>query len=136
MVNTNAHARLVVDRTSSSTERVMQHSKKIEARQVGRAWLAQHPVALGPAAVSHGPAALINVSPTDWRILVLWTPDIAVERLARDISSGRCRRDRLRARARDLRAHLRPEIRERARTDFFPALDMGDDGLGPGDRFD
>ena len=90
----------------------------------------------GAATRSRGPIALIDVSPADWRILVLWTPDIAVDRLARDITSGRCRPDGLRARARDLRAHLRPDIRERARTDFLPALNMGDDGLAPGDRFD
>jgi hypothetical protein len=133
---------------ASSTERVMQHPKKIATRHVGDApgrskaharidpTVARPALALGPSTVSHAPFALIDVSPTDWRILVLWTPDIAVERLARDIRARRCRQDGLRARARDLRAHLRPEIRERARTDFFPALDMGDDGLGPGDRFD
>ena len=92
--------------------------------------------ALGTTTVPHRSIALLDVSHADWRILVLWTPDIAVERLARDIGSGRCRQDSLRTRARDLRAHLRPEIRERARTDFFPALDMGEDGLGPTHRFD
>jgi hypothetical protein len=126
----------------------MQHSKKIAPRHLGaaRRWpnpptriglTVNRPVPpFGSSTVSRGPIALIDVSPNDWRILVLWTPDIAVERLARDIRSGRLRRDGLRARARDLRAHLRPEIRERARSDFFPALDMGDDGLDPGDRFD
>jgi hypothetical protein len=127
----------------------MQHSKKIAPRHLGLVprWpnpptrigmTANRPVpaAFGASAVSRRSIALIDVSPNDWRILVLWTPDIAVERLARDIRSGRLRRDGLRARARDLRAHLRPEIRERARSDFFPALDMGDDGLNPGDRFD
>jgi hypothetical protein len=98
-------------------------------------WI-HHGSALGVLGTPHAHIALIDVSPTDWRVLVLWTPDIAVERLARDIKSGRGRRDGLRARARDLRAHLRAEIRERARTVFFPALGMGDDGLGPGDRFD
>ena len=106
----------------------MQSSKKLAPRLLRPA--------LGTAISARGPIALIDASPTDWRILVLWTPDIAVERLARDIRSGRCRSEGLRARARDLRAHLRPEIRERARTDFFPSLNMGDDGLGPGDRFD
>lgn len=79
---------------------------------------------------------LLNVAPADWRVVVRWAPDIAVERLARDIRSGRFCQDGLRARARDLRAHLCAEIRERARTEFLPALDMGTDGLGPGDRFD
>jgi hypothetical protein len=91
---------------------------------------------LGAAPEPPASIALLDVSPADWRILVLWTPDIAVERLARDIGSGRCGHNGLRARARDLRAHLRPDIRERARTDFFPALDMGDDGLNPAHRFD
>ena len=98
-------------------------------------WTRRHR-ALGTARAPHARIGLVDVSPRDWRVVVLWAPDIAVERLARDIGSGRFRHDSLRARARDLRAHLRAEIRERARTEFFPALDMGDDGLAPGDRFD
>jgi len=38
--------------------------------------------------------------------------------------------------ARDLRAHLRPDVRERARTELFPALDMASDGLESSAHFD
>jgi hypothetical protein len=31
---------------------------------------------------------------------------------------------------------LRPDIRERARTELFPVLDMANDGLEPSARFD
>jgi hypothetical protein len=88
--------------------------------------------ALGTSTGPPAPVASLDVASADWRTLVLWAPDIAVERLARDIGSGRFHNGGLRARAQDLRAHLRPEIRERARTEFFTALEMGDDGLGPG----
>ena len=66
-----------------------------------------------------------------WRILVSQVPRTAADRLARDIRAGQFPRDGLRARARDLAAHTRADIRERARTELFPALDMADDGLPP-----
>ena len=78
----------------------------------------------------------MDLAPAYWHLLVLHVPQIAVDRLARDIRSGRFGRDGLRARARDLRAHLRPDIRERARLELFPALDMGTDGLEPPAYFD
>jgi len=71
------------------------------------------------------------MEPAYWRLLVLHVPRIAVDRLTRDIHSGRFGRDGLRARARHLRAHLRPDIRERARTELFPVLDMANDRLVP-----
>jgi hypothetical protein len=98
-------------------------------------WARRHHT-LGARRAPHPTIALLDVASADWRVVVLWAPDIAVERLASDIQSGRFRQDGLRARARDLRAHLSAEIRERARTELLPALEMGDDGLGPGDRFD
>jgi hypothetical protein len=66
-----------------------------------------------------------------WRILVSRVPRTAADRLARDIRSGQFARAGLRDRARDLAAHTRADIRDRARTELFPALDMDDDGLGP-----
>jgi hypothetical protein len=101
----------------------------------GMRWARRHQ-AFGTRRAPHPTIALLDVPSADWRVVVLWAPDIAVERLASDIRSGRFRQDGLRARARDLRAHLSAEIRERARTELLPALEMGDDGLGPGDRFD
>lgn len=65
-----------------------------------------------------------------WRILVSRVPRIAADRLAGDIRSGQFSREGLRARARDLAAHPRVDIRERARTELFPALGMEDEGLG------
>ena|SRR5688500_6630454 len=101
----------------------------------GMSW-ARRSRALGTSTGPPAPVASLDVASADWRTLVLWAPDVAVERLARDIGSGRFHHGGLRARAQDLRAHLRPEIRERARTEFVTALDMGDDGPGPGTRFD
>lgn len=79
------------------------------------------------------PAALLAVvadlPPAYWRILVSRVPRTAADRLARDIRSGQFGRDGLRTRARDLDAHARPDIRARARTEFFPALDMESDSL-------
>jgi hypothetical protein len=80
--------------------------------------------------------AVVDLTPAYWRILVAHAPRIAADRLARDIRSQRFGRDGLRARARDLRAHRRPDIRERARTEFLPALEMADDGLERSTRFD
>jgi len=74
---------------------------------------------------------LLDLAPAYWRILVSRVPRTAADRLARDIRSGQFARDGLRSRARDLRTHSRPDIRERARLEFFPALDMGHDGLEP-----
>ena len=59
-----------------------------------------------------------------WRILVARVPRVAADRLARDIRSGPFARDGLRARARDLRAHVYPDIRSARAPSFFPALDM------------
>ena len=75
-------------------------------------------------------AAVLDLEPAYWRLLVLHVPGIALDRLTRDIRSGRFGPDGLLARAQDLRAHLRPDIRERARTEF-PELDTADDGLEP-----
>ena len=90
--------------------------------------------------VSHSPftrvPTVLDLEPAYWRLLVLRAPGIAVDRLTRDIRSGRFGRDGLRARAQDLRAHLRPDIRERARTELFPVLDMANDGLEPSVHFD
>ena len=78
----------------------------------------------------------MDLEPAYWRLLVLHVPQVAVDRLTRDIRSGRFGRDGLRARAHDLRAHLRPDIRERARNELFPVRDMANDGLDPSARFD
>jgi len=80
--------------------------------------------------------AVLELEPAYWRLLVLHVPSIAVDRLTRDIRSGRFGRDGLCGRAQDLRAHLRPDIRERARTELFPMLDMANDGLEPTAQFD
>ena len=80
-------------------------------------------------------AAVLDLEPAYWRLLVLHVPGIALDRLTRDIRSGRFGREGLRARAQDLRAHLRPDIRERARTELF-VRDMANDGLDPSARFD
>ena len=79
---------------------------------------------------------LVDLAPAYWRILVSRVPRIAADRLARDFRSGQFGREGLRARARDLRAHVRPDIRDRARIEFLPALDMAHDGLAPFVRFD
>jgi hypothetical protein len=79
---------------------------------------------------------VIDLAPAYWRILVSRVPRTAADRLARDIRSGQFGREGLRARARDLRAHVRPDIRDRARFEFLPALDMAHDGLEPFVHFD
>jgi hypothetical protein len=83
-------------------------------------------------------AAVLDLEPAYWRLLVLHVPRIAVDRLTRDIRSGRFGRDGLRARARDLRAHLRPDIRERARTELSTCSTWRPtaDGLEPSAHFD
>lgn len=78
----------------------------------------------------------LELAPAYWRILLLHVPRTAVDRVTRDIRTGQFGGDGLRARARDLRAHMRPDIRERARLELFPALEMGDDGLEPSAHFD
>ena len=80
-------------------------------------------------------AAVLDLEPAYWRLLVLHAPGIALDRLTRDIRSERFDRDGLRARAQDLRAHVRPDIRERARAELF-ALDIANDALEPSARFD
>lgn len=72
-----------------------------------------------------------NLAARYWNILVSRVPQTAVDRLARDIRSGQFPRESLRTRARDLAAHTRADIRERARTELFPALDMLNDAPGP-----
>jgi len=79
---------------------------------------------------------LVELAPAYWRILVSRVPRTAADRLARDIRSGRFGRDGLQARARDLSVHSRADIRERARTEFLPALDLGEDGLEPSSHVD
>lgn len=78
----------------------------------------------------------LELAPEYWRILVQHVPQTAADRVARDIRSGQFGVEGLRARARDLRAHIRPDIRERARVELFPALGLGDDGLEPSAHFD
>ena len=80
-------------------------------------------------------AVVLDLEPAYWRLLVLHVPGIALDRLTRDIRSGRFGRDGLRARAQDLRAHLRRDIRERARTELL-VRDMANDGLDPSARSD
>jgi hypothetical protein len=67
---------------------------------------------------------LLDLAPAYWRLLVARVPRTAADRLARDIRSGLFNRHGLRARAHDLDAHARPDIRDRARTEFLPALDI------------
>jgi hypothetical protein len=90
--------------------------------------------------MAHSPLApvdaAVDMAPAYWRILVSRVPRIAADRLAWDIRSGRFGLDGLRARARDLRAHERPDIRDRARTEFLPALGMGLDGIESSVHFD
>jgi len=78
----------------------------------------------------------MDLAPAYWRLLVSRVPGTAVDRLKRDIRSGLFDVGGLRERARDLRAHIRPDIRERARLELFPALEMGTDGVEPATRFD
>ena len=80
--------------------------------------------------------ASLELAPAYWLLLVRHVPGVAVDRLARQIRSGQFNVDGLRARARDLRTHLRADIRERARLELLPALDMGNDGLEPSAHFD
>jgi hypothetical protein len=87
-------------------------------------------------AASASAAPLLDLAPAYWRILVERVPRTAADRLARDIRSGQFGGDGLRQRARDLRAHVRPDIRERARTELFPALSIGHDGIEPTAHFD
>jgi len=78
----------------------------------------------------------MDLAPAYWRLLVRHAPGTAVDRLIRDIRSGLFAVSGLCDRARDLRAHVRPDIRERARLEVFPALGMGTDPLTPALRFD
>jgi hypothetical protein len=78
----------------------------------------------------------MDLAPAYWRLLVRRVPGTAVDRLTRDIRSGLFGIEGLRERARDLRTHLRPDIRERARLEVFPPLEMETDGLEPAARFD
>ena len=81
-------------------------------------------------------AAAAEIAPAYGRLLVHEIPGIAVDRLAREIRSGQFITEGLRTRARDLRTHHRADIRERARLELFPVLDMGNDGLEPSAHFD
>jgi hypothetical protein len=90
-------------------------------------------MALRPSA---GIDALVDLAPAYWRILVSRVPRVAADRLAWDIRSGRFAAAGLQARARDLYAHWRPDIRDRARTEFFVALGLGHDGVEPSAHVD
>lgn len=75
-------------------------------------------------------APIIELAPAYWRLLVARVPQIAADRLARDIRSGRFDHDRLVVRANDLRNHTRLRVRERAVAELLPAL------ARPGDAVD
>ena len=77
-----------------------------------------------------------DLAPAYWRLLVLSAPSTAVDRLTRDIRSKQYGLEGIRSRARDLRAHLRADIRERARLEVFPALEMETDGIETSAHFD
>jgi hypothetical protein len=82
------------------------------------------------------PGGALDLAPAYWRILVDRVPRTAADRLARDIRSGRFGREGLRARARDLGAHARRDIRDRAWREFLPVLDLAPDGIEPFMHFD
>ena len=67
-------------------------------------------------------APLDELAPAYWRLLVSRVPQIAADRLARDIRSGRFAHAGLLLRANDLRDHTRARVRERARAELLPAL--------------
>jgi hypothetical protein len=82
------------------------------------------------------PTGVLDLAPAYWRILVDRVPRIAADRLARDIRSGGFGQEGLRARVQDLRSHIRPDIRDRARMEFLPMLDLAPDGIEPFMHFD
>lgn len=82
-----------------------------------------------PYSPSPPTVGLLDLAPAYWHLLVARVPRTAADRLARDIRSGQFSRDGLRSRARDLGAHARPDIRDRARTEFLPALDIVHDDV-------
>lgn len=79
---------------------------------------------------------LLDLAPDYWRFLVRHAPRTAVDRLIRDIRSEEFAVDGLRARARELRAHLCPAIRDRAQLEVMPLLNLEYDGLGSSTWFD
>ena len=68
-------------------------------------------------------APVIDLPPAYWRLLVSRVPQIAADRLARDIRSGHFTHDHLLARAQDLSNHARARVRERAASELLPALE-------------
>jgi hypothetical protein len=69
----------------------------------------------------------IQLAPAYWRLLVMHAPGTAIDRLRRDIRTGRFSREALLARGRDLRDHIRSDIRARARSEIVPELGLTDD---------
>lgn len=65
----------------------------------------------------------VELAPAYWRLLVSRVPQIAADRLARDIHASRFSHDRLLARANDLRDHVRARVRARAVAELLPALE-------------
>ena len=78
----------------------------------------------------------MDLAPDYWRILVRHAPRTAVDRLMRDIRSEQFATDGLRTRACELRAHVRPAIRNRAQLEVMPLLGLESDGLEASVRFD
>ena len=69
----------------------------------------------------------MTLAPAYWRLLVVHAPGTAIDRLRRDIRTGQFDRGALLARSRDLRNHVRPDIRARARLEILPELDQAGD---------
>lgn len=83
-----------------------------------------------------GTRELMDLAPDYWRFLVRHAPRNAVDRLMRDIRSEQFAGDGLRTRARELRSHLSPAIRNRAQLEVMPLLGLESDGLEPSTCFD
>ena len=83
-----------------------------------------------------GTRELMELAPDYWRLLVRHAPRTAVDRLMRDIRSEQFATDGLRTRARELRAHSSPAIRNRAQLEVVPLLGLEHDGLEASVRFD
>jgi len=79
---------------------------------------------------------LMDLAPDYWRFLVRHAPRTAVDRLMRDIRSEQFAGDGLRTRARELRAHSSPAIRNRAQREVMPLLGLESDGLEASACFD
>ena len=79
---------------------------------------------------------LMDLAPDYWRFLVRHAPRTAVDRLMRDIRSEQFAGDGLRTRARELRVHSSPAIRNRAQLEVMPLLGLENDGLEASACFD